>query len=181
MDRMNQVTLKADGVMQAGQSPVLNQPLLCLGYKLALAPDFTLRSYFRLLETYAVFAQLGDLLQQLLGKYARCPQNGCLWPAYEHLEFAKVVEMIGFPGEPKLEIYNIFHGVKGDHSEEIRELPLEALLDMPVLLGQLKHIVFGDHVDTFRFETVYTLFEFIDSIAWELSFHGAPPECQIRS
>ena len=52
---------------------------------------------------------------------------------------------------------------------------------MPLRLGLLKHVVFGDRVDVFSFETVYTLFEFIDSIAWELSFHGTPRECKIGS
>jgi hypothetical protein len=178
---MNQVTLKADGSMQVMQRTVSNQPLLYLGYKLRLAPDFTLRSFFKLIDAYALFGQLGDLFQELRQKYAKCPAQGCLWPDYTHLEFSKVVEMIGYPGEPKLEIYNHFHGVNGSRSEEIRALPLEVLLDMPVVLGNLKHVVFGDHVDTFEFETVYNLFEFIDSIAWELSFHGTPPECQIRS
>lgn len=178
---MNQVTLKSNGTMQVGQRPVTSQPLLCLGCKVRLGPDFTLRSYFRLIDTYDVFSQIGDLFEELRRKYAQCPAQDCRWPEYQHLEFAKVVEMIGFPGEPKMEIYHTFHGIQGDRSEEIRMLPLEVLLDMPVVLGKLKHIVFGDHVDTFEFETVYTLFEFIDSIAWELSFHGAPPECQIRS
>jgi hypothetical protein len=47
-------------------------------------------------------------------------------------------------------------------------------------LGRLKHIVFGDKMDMFEFDTVYTLFEFIDGVAWALSFHGTATECQIR-
>jgi hypothetical protein len=57
---------------------------------------------------------------------------------------------------------------------------LENLLDLPVKLGRLKHVIFGDRVDIFEFDTVYTLFEFIDGIAWELSFHGTPKQCEIR-
>ena len=41
---------------------------------------------------------------------------------------------------------------------------LENLLDMPLKLGRLRHIVFGDKVDTLEFETVYSLFEFIDGV-----------------
>ena len=37
-----------------------------------------------------------------------------------------------------------------------------------------------DRVDIFEFDTVYTLFELIDGIAWELSFHGTPKQCEIR-
>lgn len=178
---MNQVTLRPNGLMEVGAKPVTNQPLLYLGYQLQLAPECTLRSYFQMIDTYAPFSQLGDFFQILREQYARCPAQGCQWPDYDCLEFAKIVEMIGYPGEPRLEIYNAFQGVKGAEAEEIRTLPLEVLLDMPVRLGNLKHKVFGDQVDTFEFETVYSLFEFIDGIAWELSFHGVPPECQLRS
>ena len=50
---------------------------------------------------------------------------------------------------------------------------------MPLKLGMLKHIIFGDKVDVFEFDTVFSLFEFIDGIVWELSFHGTPKECAL--
>jgi hypothetical protein len=87
--------------------------------------------------------------------------------------------MIGFPGEPRLEIYNSFRGLKNNEELESRSVRMEHLLDAPVLLGKLKHVVFGDKADIFEFETVYNLFEFIDGIAWELSFFGAPTQCEI--
>lgn len=178
---MNRVTLQADGHLVVDERPVAAKPMRYLGYQLQVDADCTLRSYFHLLKTYEPLNQLGDFFQILLEQYGRCPQQGCLWPDYSCLEFAKVVEMIGFPGDPRLEIYNALRGVKGQETEEIRALPLEVLADMPIRLGRLKHVVFGDRVDTFTFDTVYTLFEFIDGVAWELSFHGTPPECQIRS
>jgi len=59
-------------------------------------------------------------------------------------------------------------------------MQIENLLDLPVELGNLKHVVFGDQVDIFEFETVYTFFEFLDGIAWELSFLGTPKQCETR-
>jgi hypothetical protein len=59
-------------------------------------------------------------------------------------------------------------------------MQLASLLDLPFKLGKLKHIVFGDRVDIFEFETVYTLFEFIDGIAWQLGFHVTPEQCELR-
>jgi hypothetical protein len=88
--------------------------------------------------------------------------------------------MIGFPGTPRLEIYNSFQGIRGDQTCEIRSLQIDNLLDMEVKLGRLKHIVLGDKVDIFEFDTVFTFFEFIEGIAWELSFHVAPTECALR-
>lgn len=178
---MNQIMLKPDGVLEVDGKPIASAPLSYLGFGLRLADTCTLRSYFRMLETYAPFNDLGDFFDVLLRQYGGCPAEGCTWPDFSCLEFAKTVEMIGFPGKPRLEIYNSLHGVVGNATAEIRTLPLEVLVDMPLRMGRLKHVVFGDSVDTFEFETIYTLFEFIDSVAWELSFHGVPPECQIRS
>jgi hypothetical protein len=87
--------------------------------------------------------------------------------------------MIGFPGEPRLEIYNTLCGVRGEKTREIKSLHLESLLDMPLKLGVLKHVVFGDKVDVLEFDTVFSLFEFIEGIIWELSFQGTPKECAI--
>ncbi len=88
--------------------------------------------------------------------------------------------MIGFPGIPHLEIYHSLHGLQGADFHEIKDFPLESLLDMPLRLGKLKHVVFGDKVDLFEFDTVFTLFELIDAIVWELSFHGTLLACEIR-
>jgi hypothetical protein len=178
---MNRVTLCADGTLTVDAGKVAEQPLRYLGWQLQLDGHCTLRSYFRLLNAYAPLTRLGDFFTILLEQYGRCPQQDCHWPDFNCLEFGKVVEMIGFPGDPRLEIYNALRGVKDDKTEEIRALPFEVLMDMPIRLGRLKHVIFGDSVDTFMFDTVFSLFEFIDGIAWELSFHGTPPECQIRS
>jgi hypothetical protein len=97
----------------------------------------------------------------------------------DYLEFYKTVEMVGFPGEPRLEIYHTLSGVCGSDNLEIKSFNLESILDMPLKLGVLKHIVFGDKVDVFEFDTVFNLFEFIGGIIWELSFQGTPKECAI--
>jgi hypothetical protein len=178
---MNQATLKPNGVLEVDSRSVTSEPLMYLGHALHLDPDCTLRSYFHMLRTYVPFIQLGDFFDVLHRQYAKCPDSGCQWPEFEYLVFSKTVEMTGYPGEPRLDIYNALRGVNAETTEEIRSLPLEVLLDVSMRMGQLKHVIFGDTVDTFEFDTVYTLFEFIDSVAWELSFHGAPPECQIRS
>jgi hypothetical protein len=176
---MNRVMLQPDGCLKTEAGEIVQQPLACLGHQVQLEPGCSLRSYFRMLEKHPVLRQLGVFYDHILDQYRSCPNDGCLWDAFGHLELAKTVEMIGYPGSPRLEIYNVFHGVTATQNCEIRSLAMEFLLDIPLRLGRLKHIVFGDNVDTFEFETVYTLFEFIDSIAWELSFHGTPAQCNI--
>ncbi len=132
-----------------------------------------------MLEKHPVLGQLGDFYDHLMDQYRQCPPDGCFWDAFDYLELSKTVEMVGFPGQPRLDIYNVFQGVSAVETCEIRSLAMEFLLDMPLRLGRLKHVIFGDKMDTFNFETIYTLFEFIDSIAWELSFHGTPAQCNI--
>lgn len=177
---MNAATLHSDGSILAGSLSAKDDVLCCLAFQIELEAGYRLRSFFAMLECYPVLSGINTFFADLMEQYRKCPAQGCSRPEFSALEFSKTVEMTGFPGKPRLEIYNAFRGVRGDALEEIRSLGLESLLDMPVRLGKLRHVVFGDKVDVFEFETVYTLFEFIDGIAWELSFHGSPRECQLR-
>ena len=177
---MHTVTLIKDGSISSSGKTVQADPLMFLSYQVGLEADYLLRSYFRMLEKYALLAKLNVFFPSYMERYFSCPEENCVVDGIDHLEFRKTVEMIGFPGKPRLEIYNSFQGIRGDEACELRSHPLENLLDMPVKLGRLKHIVFGDKVDIFEFDTVFTLFEFVEGIAWELSFHVAPTECALR-
>ena len=132
-----------------------------------------------MLDQYERLLDLNIFFPTYTEQYHNCPPEGCAAPAPEYLQFSKTVEMIGFP-EKRLEIYNSFSGIYQKENFEIRSLQLESMLDLPVKLGKLKHIIFGDRVDLFEFDTVFTLFEFIDGIAWELSFHVTPAQCELR-
>lgn len=177
---MNSVTLMPSGeIVPDDGRPEVN-PLGCLGHRVVLAEGYTLRSFFRMIERYPAFAQLSDFLPECLALYRSCPAAGCLAPNIAHLELTKTVEMTGYPGQPRLEIYHAFGGVSGEGPCEIRAWPLENLLDLPVSIGRLKHVVFGDRVDVLEFDTVFNLFEFIEGIVWQLSFHRSPKECAWR-
>jgi hypothetical protein len=177
---MNTVILKSDGALAQDNVPVNTDPLMLLGHKVELGQDYTLRSFFKMVERYPVFANLNAFLPECMELYRGCPDGECLAPGIGHLELFKTVEMMGFPGEPRLEIYHTLCGVDGKDTCEIRTFPLENLLDMPVHIGKLKHIVFGDQVDVLEFDTVFNLFEFIEGIVWQLSFHRSPKECALR-
>jgi hypothetical protein len=79
-----------------------------------------------------------------------------------------------------LEIFTSLKGVTSEADHSIHSTSLLFLLDMPLRLGRLRHVIFGDHVDVFEFDTVINLFEFIDGVAWELSFQNLPQKCEIR-
>ncbi|UCF94919.1 MAG: hypothetical protein JSW39_12455 [Desulfobacterales bacterium] len=177
---MNKITLRNDGLITQNDKVVEGDPLMLLSCGVELEAGCTLRSFFRLFEHYAVLTKLNPFLPDCLGQFRACPPSRCTCDAIDHLAFCKTIEMIGFPGEPRLEIYSSLYGVRGNATCEIKSYPFENLLDMPVKLGKLKHVIFGDKVDIFEFDTVFSLFEFIDGIVWELSFHGTSKECALR-
>jgi hypothetical protein len=176
---MNRVTLKKNGFVDHNESRVDSDILRFLSSQIELEDGYTLRSFFQMLDQYRVLIDLDTFFPAYTKQYRKCPPEGCAAGAPEYLKFSKTVEMIGFP-EKRLEIYNSFSGVYANEAYEIRSLQLDSLLDLPVKLGRLKHVIFGDSVDLFEFDTVFTLFEFIDGIAWQLSFHVIPTQCEMR-
>jgi hypothetical protein len=177
---MNTVTLKSDGLLAVDDTPISTDPLNYLGHKVELDQAYTLRSFFKMVERYPVFTKLNAFFPECLQLYRTCPDGNCLAPGVGHLELFKTVEMMGFPGEPRLEIYHTLCGMDDTATCEIKTFPLENLLDLPVHIGKLKHVVFGDQVDVLEFDTVFNLFEFIEGIVWQLSFHRSPKECALR-
>jgi hypothetical protein len=176
---MNTIALKINGSIDHNGVILESGPLPFLGFQIILDEGFTLRSYFELLNNYPLLAELNAFLPSYQEQYRACPKSGCESDGVEHLEFSKTVEMMGSP-EKRLEIYHSLNGMSGSETFEIKSIQLPNLLDLPVKLGKLKHVVFGDRVDIFEFDTVFTLFEFIDGVVWELSFHGTPDQCAIR-
>jgi len=177
---MNHVTLASDGSIVHNGKTVETGPLVFLSYQVDLEDGYTLRSYFRMLEKYPLLIESNAFYPTFLEKYKEAAESGCAYPGFDCLELGKNVEMIGFPGKPRLEVYTTFVGRQGDEGTEIKSIQIESLLDVPLRLGNLKHVVFGDKVDIFEFETVFSFFEFLDGIAWELSFHGTPKHCELR-
>ena len=176
---MNAVTLKKDGSIHLDGKPVATDALDLLSFQIRLEETYTLRSFFKMVNKYTLFVRLNAFFPDYTEQYHRCPEEGCDAGLLDYLEFSKTVEMIGVP-DKRLEIYNSLSGVQANASAEIKSMQLASFLDVRLKLGKLKHIVFGDRVDIFEFDTVYTLFEFIDGIAWQLSFHATPEQCELR-
>jgi hypothetical protein len=176
---MDAVTLKKNGAINLKGQTVRSDALELLSFQVALEKGYTLRSFFEMLDKYTLFAKLNAFFPTYIEQYHSCSEQGCETGLVDYLEFGKTVEMIGAP-DKRLEIYNALFGVHLSEASEIKSMQLDSLLDLPLKLGRLKHIVFGDRVDVFEFDTVYTLFELIDGIGWELSFHATPQQCELR-
>jgi hypothetical protein len=178
---MNPIILNTDGTIDkitSGDQPAL---LSCLPRQVELAPGYTLRSFFQMLEMYDTLLHLNAFFPDLVDQFHRAADDGCRVDGIDGLVLEKTVEMIGFPGEPRLEIYRNVTGWCEGKSVRIRDFQLDMLLDTQLRLGKLKHVIFGDQVDVFEFDTVFTLFELVEGVGWEFGFHGTPRECQILS
>jgi len=178
---MDEVILTADGLLQTGNGESMADPLRALGMRVILGPDYTLRSFMRMLATHPDLTRLNDFAPEFAAQYGQWPDRDCAPAGLARIELSRVVELIGHPAPARLEIYHSFRGVTAAGEDmEIKPWRVEALLDVPVRLGPLRHVVFGDRVDAMRFETVCNLFEFLEGICWQLAFHGAPLECALR-
>ena len=169
---MNTVILSNSGLLLDEGKAVDARPLMFLNARVLLAEDCTLRSYFRMIAQYPIFLDLNAFFSTCMEYCRSCPAGGCHDPSLDYLMLTKTIEMIGFPGDPRLEIYHSLYGVQNGTLSEIRLFTLEMLLDAPLKLGKLKHVVFGDKMDMFEFDTVFTLFELIDAIVWNSAFTG---------
>jgi len=177
---MNKVILKKSGELTSHQGEFISDALATLASRLSLEEGFTLRGLVRLLNRYPDLQRLSSFAPNLATLQHTEPEDGAA-TGLDRLEFSRVVEIIGAPEPPRLEVYHILRGCMGESDdEEIRGWQVENLLDTPLRLGELRHVVFGDNVHSFRFETVCTLFDFIDGVIWQLAFHGAPQECALR-
>jgi hypothetical protein len=176
---MNAIVLGPDGGLLYGQKRLEGNPLPFLGFQVVLDDACRFRSFFRMLERYPILAQLSPFSPSYLSSFQSCPPNGCRFEEGVHLELSRKVEMTGFPGEPGMHIFMSFEGVGPGGSCDIRPFWLEQLLDLPLILGGLKHRVFGDTMDEFDFDTRFNLFELIDGICWQLSFHNLPETCRV--
>lgn len=178
---MEKVILSQDGFLHRHDGERESDPLSALSSRVELGPGYTLRSFVRMLVEHPVLTRLSPFLPQLAEGLAHWPESGCQPAGVERLELSRTVEIIGHPAPPRLEIFQVLRGVGADGSDiGIKPYPVETLLDVPVALGTLRHVVFGDRVDAFRFQTVVNLFEFQEGIGWQLAFHGAPVECALR-
>lgn len=178
---MDEITLAEDGFLVRNNGTRETDPLCALGARVLLGGGYVLRSFIRMLVEYPVLTRLSPFAQGLAEGLGDWPASGCAPAGLARLTLSKTVEVIGHPAPPRLEIYHVFRGLGTDGCDlEIKSYPVEALLDVPVALGPLRHIVFGDRLDEFRFQTVCNLFEFQEGISWQLAFHGAPVECALR-
>lgn len=195
---MEQAFLTEKGELLTAAKKPPADPLRVLSSPLVLDERCTLRSFFSLLRRYPVLSDMSDFLPGALEDAAKCPAFGCLADDIAFLVLGKTFELIGFPGEPRAELYLWLRGLAPaaagqnalsstahhppmptlmEADKEIRFVPLQLLLDIPLVLGGMKHVLLGDMNRSLFCNTQFTLFEIIDGLAWELGFQGGSQQC----
>lgn len=176
---MNTVSLQSNGIINAPHPVAEGDALRWLGARVELSEDYTLGAFFRMMGRYPALVNLSEFLPGLMERTSGRLPKAEPPMGLTQLTFAKTIEMVGYPGKPRMEIYTSLRGFYNDERVDCKNFKLESLLGAPLQLGPLQHIVFGDSVDVMEFATSVTLFELIDGVVWELSFHATPQECQI--
>ena len=199
---MEHISLTKEGLLLSPQGEGIADPLPVLSCPLALDDDCSLRSFFSMLLRYPVLQNLSLFLPPAVEQMEKCPEEGCQSDDPRILVLGKTMELIGFPGKPRAELYmwlrGLFPGPEGipeddatdSHVDsrlaalmvadrETRFIPLQLLLDTPLVLGGLKHVVLGDVNRHLFCRTRFTLFEVVDGLAWELGFQGGSQQCSI--
>lgn len=186
---MTQIRLTTQGSIARTEQHVAHTDatdiLACLSVRTELETGFCLRSFFGLVQAYPELTRMNPFLHAAVQEAASCSQSGCVTPDFTQLVLAKTVELTGAPGEPQMNVFTTFRGRIPDSPDgccygEIRFHRLSVLLDLPIVLGRLRHVVFGDRTSMLECDTTFTLFEIIEGIAWELGFQGGSQHCSLR-
>lgn len=111
---MDAIRLHSDGTLSS-EAPFAG----LLRMRLELDGDVTLRSFFRLLKRNPLARELVPGLGDALAEAEACPASGCRYPGLEALRLGKRVELTGFPGTPRVDVYLAVEGV-GDELPELR-------------------------------------------------------------
>ncbi|SHI75359.1 hypothetical protein ACQ0P8_04265 [Halodesulfovibrio aestuarii] len=176
---MEGLILAHDGTLRLNDTAAADV-ISCLRHKVVFEDGVTLRSVFSLFSTYPETLRLNPFLQGACDDAAACKNSGCTTEEFTHLELYRQLEMTGAPGTPEMNIHTLVRGINDTGRHELRFFRLDTLLDMPLLLGQMRHVLFGDRTSELYCNTTFSLFEVIEGIAWELSFQGGSLTCSLR-
>ena len=160
---MDAIRLHSDGTLSS-EAPFAG----LLRMRLELDGDVTLRSFFRLLKRNPLARELVPGLG-----------DGCRYPGLEALRLGKRVELTGFPGTPRVDVYLAVEGV-GDELPELRFFRLRDMLDTPLQTGTARHVLLGETATALDAETSFTVFDLLEGMGWELGFQGGSLTCNLK-
>jgi len=175
--------------------------LSLLNTTIELDNEFTVRDWFKLIINYPVYQKLDLFTPSFLNEYYSCPEKECFDPdgKLQDIVFQKIISTENYDPEKEdkyeCEIYMDICGRYKDENTHygIEFTPLKDYLDTPMklldgiitktipILKEIKEAKkkkrHSDYTYDYKKEEVrvyYTLFEFITSFIYEISFFGTP-------
>jgi len=161
-----------------------------------LEEGFTVRDYFKLFINYSSYKVLDPFINSFLIEFHKCPEEGCIDPdkKIHTITFQKYIELDKYDQENKnynCEIFTSINGLSDEQSYGIDFWALKNYLDIPIKLlnGEyLKNTRIKKEDNTSEFKCIteelnvnYTLFEFLTSLIYEISFYGTPEQRDLKS
>ena len=177
---MESITLMPDGWIYKKDKKIGPDILPLLSNTICLEKGVTLGSFFKMIGQYPDLVRLSDYLEPLLKIAGAAGASAYASEDIQKLVFYKTIAMKGFPGTPRVEIYNSLKGVQDEKKILLKFFSVETLVHHELILGKLEHVIFGDGQDMFTYDTYYSLFELVEGIAWDLSFCFNPIQCTLR-
>jgi len=160
-----------------------------LQYSIDLEEGFTLRDYFKLILNFTELQNLDGYFKDFIEEYNKCPDEGCFEDNMPTIQISRLVQITKWNDKDKMkDSIEIYVQVDGSTTEE-NGIPwsfgfshLDKLLDTPIILKDTTFYIDDYNMSVQErteqgfqtYKTDYTLWEFISSIIYELSWYGNP-------
>lgn len=182
--------------------------LSLLNTTIELAEGFTVRDWFNLIINYSAYQKLDLFIPSFLEEYYNCPKKDCVDPEgkLQDIIFQKTISYENYyPDKEDIYECEIYIDICGRHKDDdlhyaMEFTPLKEYLDTPIKLldgittktssilkenkESKKKKAHSDYTYDYKVENVkvyYTLFEFITSFIYEISFFGTPKKRDKKS
>lgn len=144
-----------------------------LSYEIVLEDNFTLRDWFRLIMNYPYLQKLNKFFPSFIEEYNNCPSDNCNTYGYTFINLEKTIEL----DEDNCYINTGVNLLRDEEHFGIDFAELKSFLDIPIKLNKLTYYNNIKDINKLYIRDIsYTLWDFIHSIIWELSYYGIPED-----
>lgn len=162
--------------------------LSLLQYDVQLEKGFTVRDWFKLVINYPIYKKLDLFIPSYLEEYYKCPLENCTDPDNNivRIDFEKVINFTKYKNL-KLNHIDSYINITGRSEKENINYSLsfwgiENYLDTPMYLNKACICIEWDkEIKSERGVVGYTLYEFLHSFIYEISFYGTPSQTEKES
>ena len=174
------LTLKKGGLICEGNITINSEAIMQVSWMpIEIGTGVTLRDFFKMLEEYPIFQSLEGPMPDHIAVYKKCPRIGCIDPNIKSIGLSQVVEI----RDDELDIWVNVSGVPRDSDDchyAVDFMPLNKILDLPLEILPAKLVFHEEEGITWETKqnSYYSLMQFVQAIADELCFHGAPQDIE---